>query len=53
LDNDQDYADAIETITNDLNDVDYLVPNNFTDADFAAVEQDIIELFSIMGWKMK
>lgn len=53
LDNDQDYADAIETITNDLNDVNYLVPNNFTDADFAAVEQDIIELFSIMGWKMK
>jgi hypothetical protein len=53
LDSDQDYADAIETVTNALNDVGNLVPQNFTDAQFASVEQDITELFSIMGWKLK
>lgn len=53
LESDQDYADAIETVTDELNSVGRLVPDTFTDAEFAAVEQDIAELFSIMGWKMK
>jgi DNA-binding transcriptional MerR regulator len=53
LDSDQDYADAIETVTNALSDIGNLVPQNFTDSQFASVEQDITELFSIMGWKLK
>lgn len=53
LDTDQDYADAIETVMNELNDVGNFLPSNFTDADFVSVEQDITELFSIMGWKFK